>query len=159
MQFGTNSLVRQSQVLSRTNKNFRLWVRFRFRLGTRTAYQHEIQHAYLPVCRAQHVVMQNINVPIPADLFKFRKFTLIKQSLKTTTVLSLVAEQIHISSTVLYRFTAYLRVSQRGRRIYLYGFQKSEKGQTIGSLIRQFTTNYLYFQGKVLFQYYHYFFA
>ena len=36
LQSSTNSLVRSSQVLSRTNEKFRLWVHFR--LGTRTAY-------------------------------------------------------------------------------------------------------------------------
>ena len=37
----TEGLVRSSQALSRTNENFRLCVRFRFRPGTRTAYNHK----------------------------------------------------------------------------------------------------------------------
>ena len=40
MYHSTEGLVRSSQVLSRTNENFRLRVRFHFRPGTRTAYYY-----------------------------------------------------------------------------------------------------------------------
>ena len=40
MQSSAYSLVPLSQVLSRTNENFRLQVRFHFRPGTRTAYYY-----------------------------------------------------------------------------------------------------------------------
>ena len=40
MYHSTEGLVRSLQVLSRTNENFRLQVRFHFRPGTRTAYYY-----------------------------------------------------------------------------------------------------------------------
>ena len=40
MYHSTEGLVRSLQVLSRTNENFRLRVRFHFRPGTRTAYYY-----------------------------------------------------------------------------------------------------------------------
>ena len=43
MYHSTKGLVCSLQALSRTNENFRLRVRFRFRPGTRTAYYSKIE--------------------------------------------------------------------------------------------------------------------
>ena len=43
MYHSTEGLVRSSQALPRTNKNFRLRARFGFRPGTLTAYKHLLE--------------------------------------------------------------------------------------------------------------------